>query len=93
MCEEDACGGTYSNDRYGGTCDPDGCDFNPYRMGNHSFFGPSMIVDTTSPFTVVTQFITDDGTTTGTLSEIKRFYVQNGKCDSTVSVHYQWCEW
>ncbi|KAJ5674316.1 uncharacterized protein N7477_004250 [Penicillium maclennaniae] len=66
-------------DRYGGTCDPDGCDFNPYRMGNHSFFGPSMIVDTTSPFTVVTQFITDDGTSTGALSEIKRFYVQNGK--------------
>jgi cellulose 1,4-beta-cellobiosidase len=26
---------------------------------------------------VVTQFITDDGTSSGTLSEIKRFYVQN----------------
>ncbi|KAJ5128144.1 hypothetical protein N7448_008923 [Penicillium atrosanguineum] len=79
MCEGNTCGGTYSTDRYGGTCDPDGCDFNPYRMGNHSFFGPSEIVDTTSPFTVVTQFITEDGTSTGTLSEIKRFYVQNGK--------------
>jgi cellulose 1,4-beta-cellobiosidase len=79
MCEGDACGGTYSDDRYAGTCDPDGCDFNPYRMGNHSFFGPSMIVDTTSPFTVVTQFVTDDGTSSGTLAEIKRFYVQNGE--------------
>ncbi|KAJ5953718.1 hypothetical protein N7501_007997 [Penicillium viridicatum] len=78
-CNGDACGGTYSNDRYSGTCDPDGCDFNPYRMGNQSFYGPSKIVDTKSPFTVVTQFITSDGTSTGTLSEIKRFYVQNGK--------------
>ncbi|KAF8180139.1 cellobiohydrolase I [Pholiota molesta] len=29
-------------------------------------------------FTVVTQFLTDDGTATGTLSEIRRIYVQNG---------------
>ena len=28
---------------------------------------------------MVTQFITDDGTTTGTLTEIRRFYVQNGE--------------
>lgn len=28
--------------------------------------------------TVVTQFITDDGTDNGTLTEIKRIYVQNG---------------
>lgn len=79
MCEGDSCGGTYSSDRYSGTCDPDGCDFNPYRMGNHSFYGPGKTVDTSSPFTVVTQFITDDGTSSGALSEIKRFYVQNGK--------------
>jgi cellulose 1,4-beta-cellobiosidase len=84
-CEGNACGGTYSNDRYGGTCDPDGCDFNPYRMGNQSFYGPSKIVDTTSPFTVVTQFITSDGTSSGTLSEIKRLYVQNGKVISQSS--------
>lgn len=79
MCDGDACGGTYSTDRYGGTCDPDGCDFNPYRMGDKSFYGPGLTVDTSSPFTVVTQFITNDGTSSGTLSEIKRFYVQNGK--------------
>lgn len=77
-CEGDACGGTYSTTRYAGTCDPDGCDFNPYRMGNTSFYGPSKIVDTSSPFTVVTQFITDDGTSSGTLTEIKRFFVQDG---------------
>ena len=79
MCEGDNCGGTYSTDRYAGTCDPDGCDFNPYRMGNESFFGPDEIVDTNSKMTVVTQFITNDGTDTGTLSEIKRLYVQDGK--------------
>ncbi|KAJ5297303.1 hypothetical protein PENANT_c005G02315 [Penicillium antarcticum] len=84
-CEGDACGGTYSAERYAGTCDPDGCDFNPYRMGNQSFYGPSKIVDTTSPFTVVTQFITNDGTSSGTLSEIKRLYVQNGKVISQSS--------
>lgn len=79
MCEGDSCGGTYSAERYGGTCDPDGCDFNPYRMGNTSFFGPGKTVDTDSTITVVTQFITADGTDSGTLSEIKRLYVQNGK--------------
>ena len=29
--------------------------------------------------TVVTQFVTDTGEDDGVLSEIKRFYVQNGK--------------
>jgi len=78
-CDADACGGTYSSERYAGTCDPDGCDFNSYRMGNTSFYGPGLTVDTKSVFTVVTQFITSDGTDSGTLSEIKRFYVQGGK--------------
>ncbi|KAL3475564.1 1,4-beta-D-glucan cellobiohydrolase B [Aspergillus californicus] len=78
ICSGDSCGGTYSADRYGGTCDPDGCDFNPYRQGNKTYYGPGMTVDTNSVFTIVTQFITDDGTDTGTLSEIKRFYVQDG---------------
>ena len=78
MCEADECGGTYSSDRYAGTCDPDGCDFNPYRMGNETFFGPGNTVDSSSKMTVVTQFITNDSTATGTLKEIKRIYVQNG---------------
>jgi len=75
-CTGDDCGGT--TDRYGGVCDPDGCDFNSYRMGDTTFYGPGMTVDTSSPFTVVTQFLTSDNTTTGTLSEIRRLYVQNG---------------
>ncbi|EGZ25462.1 putative glycosyl hydrolase family 7 protein [Phytophthora sojae] len=71
------------DDRYNGVCDKDGCDFNPYRMGNKTFFGPGSdyTIDTTKSFTVVTRFITDDGTATGTLSEITRFYVQ-GDCSA-----------
>ena len=77
VCTGDACGGTYSSTRYAGTCDPDGCDFNPYRLGNTTFYGPGKTIDTTQPLTVVTQFITSDGTSSGTLTEMKRFYVQN----------------
>jgi len=71
------CGG--ADDRYGSVCDPDGCDFNSYRMGDQTFYGKGMTVDTSSKFTVVTQFITADNTTSGALSEIRRLYVQNGK--------------
>ncbi|KAG9042246.1 hypothetical protein FS837_011104 [Tulasnella sp. UAMH 9824] len=74
-CTGDACG---SPSRYSGVCDPDGCDFNSYRQGDHDFYGPGKTVDTTKKFTVVTQFITSDNTATGTLTEIKRYYVQNG---------------
>ncbi|KAL4110249.1 hypothetical protein PRIC1_001941 [Phytophthora ramorum] len=77
-CEsETECGS--GDSRYDGVCDKDGCDFNPYRMGNKTFFGPGsdFTIDTTKSFTVVTRFITDDGTATGSLSEITRFYVQN----------------
>ncbi|KAF2013628.1 carbohydrate-binding module family 1 protein [Aaosphaeria arxii CBS 175.79] len=75
------CSGTDCGDgdqRYSGICDKDGCDFNSYRMGDKSFYGPGAKVDTKKPFTVVTQFITSDGTDTGKLSEIRRLYVQNG---------------
>jgi cellulose 1,4-beta-cellobiosidase len=42
-------------------------------MGNTSFYGEGLIVDTTKPITVVTQFIEDGGE----LVDIKRFYVQD----------------
>lgn len=76
------CTGTECGDgdnRYGGVCDKDGCDFNSYRMGDTSFYGPGLTVDTSKKFTVVTQFVTADNTTSGALSEIRRVYVQNGK--------------
>ncbi|KAG8782980.1 Exoglucanase 1 [Ceratobasidium sp. 428] len=60
-------------------CDQAGCDFNSFRMGDQTFFGKGLTVDSSQKITVVTQFITADGTATGTLSEIRRLYVQNGK--------------
>jgi len=77
-CSGTQCGDD-PNNRYGGVCDKDGCDFNSYRMGAHNFYGNGDTVDTSKPFTVVTQFITSDNTANGDLSEIRRFYVQNGK--------------
>ena len=77
-CESDVDCGAGDN-RYAGVCDKDGCDFNSFRMGDETFYGTGLTVDTSKPITVVTQFITDDGTDTGTLSDIKRFYVQDGK--------------
>lgn len=76
MCDGDACGGTYSgaDNRYLSECDPDGCDFNSYRQGDTTFYGKGLTVDTSKVFTVVTQFIE----TAGALSEIRRYYVQNG---------------
>lgn len=78
QCTGAECGATSTEGRYGGFCDPDGCDFNSYRQGDTTFYGKGLKVDTSKPFTIVTQFITADGTDSGTLSEIKRFYVQNG---------------
>ena len=75
-CEGNACG---TSDRYASVCDPDGCDFNSYRMGDTSFYGKGLTVDTSKKFTIVTQFITNTGTSSGTLSEIRRLYVQDGK--------------
>jgi len=76
-CSGSACGG--QSNRYGSICDPDGCDFNSFRMGDQSYYGPGLTVDSNSKFTIVTQFITDTGTASGTLKEIRRLYVQNGK--------------
>ncbi|KAJ4388049.1 Exoglucanase 1 [Gnomoniopsis smithogilvyi] len=73
-CDGDNCGGTYSATRYAGDCDPDGCDWNPYRMGNKDFYGSGMTVDTSKKFTVVTQFVGSGSS----MSEIKQYYIQNG---------------
>ncbi len=45
---------------------------------SHSYYGPGDTVDTSKVFTVTTQFITSDGTTTGNLVNITRKYIQNG---------------
>jgi len=73
------------DERYSGVCDKDGCDYNAYRMGVTDFYGSGATLDTKQKMTVVTQFVGSGSN----LSEIKRFYVQNGKVfknpDSKVS--------
>jgi len=79
-CEGIDCGDNDKGQRYKGVCDKDGCDINPYRMGNKQFYGrgDEYEINTLKPMTVVTQFLTTDGTDDGELSEIRRFYVQDG---------------
>jgi len=79
-CEGTDCGDNVKGERYDGVCDKDGCDINPYRMGNKMFYGrgSQYEINTLNPVTVVTQFLTTDGTDNGELSEMRRFYVQDG---------------
>ncbi|KAF2494759.1 cellobiohydrolaseI [Lophium mytilinum] len=73
-----ACSGTACGDgdaRYAGVCDKDGCDYNPYRQNATSFYGANLTINTSRPFTVVTQFPTHNGV----LTEIRRLYVQDGR--------------
>jgi cellulose 1,4-beta-cellobiosidase len=42
-------------------------------MGNTTFYGPGLTVDTKQKMTVVTQFVGSP------ITSIRRFYVQNGK--------------
>jgi len=74
--------------RFDGICDKNGCDFQTYRLGNKDFWGTgsSNTIDTSKPVTVVTQFITEDGTDTGALKEIRRHYKQNDKFIQTPSL-------
>ena len=51
VCTDSECGGTYSEERFNGDCDPNGCDFNPYRMGVQDFYGKGKTVDTSKVFT------------------------------------------
>merc|ERR1712125_281585 len=77
-CEGDDCGNKDDN-RFKGVCDKNGCDVQTFRLGNKNFFGKGGTVDSSQKMTVVTQFITEDGTDNGALKEIRRHYVQNGK--------------
>jgi cellulase len=80
------CSGTECNGTTASVCDKNGCGLNPFRTGAKDFYGPGMTVDTTRPFTVVTQFVGTGGNSSssnssagdGTLSEIRRLYVQDG---------------
>lgn len=56
-------------------------------MGDKEFYGPGSFftLDSTKLMTVVTQFLTDDGTDNGNLVEIRQFYLQDGKLISHAS--------
>jgi cellulose 1,4-beta-cellobiosidase len=71
--------GSGSGNKYSSVCDMDGCDYNAYRLGQVSYYQPNATVDTNRKFTVVTQFLTTTGNSTGDLREIRRLYVQDGK--------------
>lgn len=60
---------------FDGVCDQWGCSYNPYALGHRDYYGPGLTVDTSRPFTVVTQFPAQNGV----LQEIRRLYVQDGK--------------
>ncbi|KAH8171532.1 glycosyl hydrolase family 7 domain-containing protein [Sarocladium implicatum] len=68
-CETDNCGhlGSILPNR---CAREEGCDHNPYRLGNDDFFGPGNTVDTNASFTVVTQFQE---------SGVNQYFIQDGK--------------
>ncbi|OLN87910.1 Endoglucanase 1 [Colletotrichum chlorophyti] len=71
LCEGEECA-------FEGVCDKNGCAWNPYRNSQPSIYGrgPEFRVDTTKPFTVITQFPADES---GKLKEIHRLYIQEGR--------------
>ena len=79
-CTDPKTCGTGPN-RYAGVCDQDGADYNSYRAGDLTFYGPgtNYKINTLLPFTVFTQFITSNGQDTGDLIAIRRYYSQGGK--------------
>jgi len=92
VTEQTRCDGTECGDnpdhRFDGVCDKNGCDFQTYRLGDQGFWGrgSDFAIDTTKTLRVVTQFITDDGTDSGKLVEVKRFYKQDDKIIHTPSI-------
>ena len=65
-----------------GVCDKNGCGNNPYH-NEKDYYGPGLKVDTSKPFTVVTQFPAKNGV----LQEVIRKYVQNGKVIENAAIN------
>jgi cellulose 1,4-beta-cellobiosidase len=84
-CSGALCGNA---NKYAGVCDKDGCDYNAYRLGQHSYYQPNATVDTSRKFTVVTQFLSSNNGT-GDLREIRRLYVQDGKIIENAQIQTQ----
>lgn len=79
LCKPDECA-------FEGVCDKWGCTYNTYNLGNPEYYGrgPQFAVDTTKPFTVVTQF---PATADGKLAAVRRLYIQNGKVIGNAEVN------
>lgn len=73
VCSDNECDSSSTS----GVCDGSGCDFNSYRNGDTTFYGPgsNYAVDSTKTMTVTTQFHTDQG---GELSEIVQLFTVDG---------------
>lgn len=73
---------------WSGLCDEWGCTYNPYKVGQPSFYGTgsNFKVDTRRPFTVVTQFPTDSA---GNLIAYRRLYVQDGRVIQNAVINVQ----
>lgn len=71
--DDDMCG---VSNRYTSVCDRDGCDFNAYRLGDQTFYGPGpeFTVNTLKPMTVTTRWKVANGE----LVELERVYYQDG---------------
>jgi len=71
-----------------GKCSGYGCGLNPYPLGHKDFYGrgSNYTIDTTKPFTIITRFITTDGTDAGDLKEVQQLYFQNGQMIFTPEV-------
>jgi len=75
-CEGGACGSDASRS----LCEGEGgCELPAQGGSGDDLFGDGGFVDTTRPFTVVTRFLTDDGSDKGQLSAVQRLFVQDGR--------------
>jgi cellulose 1,4-beta-cellobiosidase len=75
-CHGDEECGTPGGDRFKCVADRNGCDINPNRFNVTDFYGrgSEFKIDTTKPFTVVTQFHDTDGELS-----VTQHYIQGGK--------------
>ncbi|KAK3376039.1 glycoside hydrolase family 7 protein [Lasiosphaeria ovina] len=67
----------------GNNCDKNGCGYNPYASNQRNFWGPGKTLDTSKPFTAITQFPASGGR----LSQITRKYIQNGRTITSGSLN------
>ena len=69
-----------------GVCDPYGCGFTLTKKVTRLFTDVELSSQSTPPsaiYTVITQFLTADGTVNGNLKEIRHYKIQNEKNYST----------